>query len=944
MGNDENGNNPSGGKENNSSINNDDIQKEIAPSNNEIEYIWIDKEIYNDENTSIYKNIFIERNINCKKYANIDESFNYLMKKENNFKEIIIIISGRLFNNFYYKIKNNIKLITFSPIIIVFTSQKYLNFFINQLKMNNIYYNNDIFDTRYIFTKSLEIEDFIENKIQKEKEITFDLIDNEELLIIPNFYSYILEDANQSEIDFFNNYLIKEFQFVNIEAINPQNKEELLKLKNKEIHKLINQIRLKKIPKEILIKYWLKIYSLNSEFYYNMNKSLRYRDKRVYFFYPFIKLCYEGIRKDFIKPFTKTIYRCSKMDKIELIDLRNKFYSINNNNKKEFPNLIVFTRYFLSFSADINKAKKFKGSSEETFCIMFIVHEIDKENIKIYNANIEEFSEIPSEKEVLVFPFSCFEIIEIKWVNSDGIDYEIHLKYLGYYHEIINQKLTADFLDKIQISTFSEKLLESGLIKYNDFFSVWKKKEQFEIKFDKICFFLDDMQTMIGYIENKIIVFNIYENKIKQIIKVHKNPILNLIKYSSDIICSYSQNEIIKMIKLIENNTKYKIVNIIDLAQNSPRNILVLNNKDILCLDDFNHFLFYPLNKEAYNGYYDSILTEKCKILIMKELNNDKIAYIAEDNFGNKLLNFIDLKEKVIEKNYINLEKEKEEEKENKLNLVDLLVFNDYLLIVYDHGIDVINYKDLGLKMQSLINYHFQIINAIILSPDKIILALYDSEKEQSIIREHLLRLEDLHNNFFRFDCIGQGQLKLQKIANIIKINDSQILINIKSNYCFIYERKNLVSEKLKENLLTINTPKKIIVEEKEKNENKIIEKKENKQPILENKYSQEDNLINKQNLGQGNLFENENVFKSNESNPINIINNNCQNLLNQDMNSLNINKKEDSIISSENNIIYENTEQNLLDFLPEANKEHIITKSKTHDNKYYNKNNLAYN
>ena len=47
--------------------NRNDIQKEIAPSNNEIEYIWIDKEIYNDENTSIYKNIFIERNINCKK-------------------------------------------------------------------------------------------------------------------------------------------------------------------------------------------------------------------------------------------------------------------------------------------------------------------------------------------------------------------------------------------------------------------------------------------------------------------------------------------------------------------------------------------------------------------------------------------------------------------------------------------------------------------------------------------------------------------------------------------------------------------------------------------------------------------------------------------------------------------------------------------------------------
>ena len=94
------------------------------------------------------------------------------------------------------------------------------------------------------------------------------------------------------------------------------------------------------------------------------------------------------------------------------------------------------------------------------------------------------------------------------------------------------------------------------------------------------------------------------------------------------------------------------------------------------------------------------------------------------------------------------------------------------------------------------------------LSSNRIILGLYDSNKKESIIREQLLRIEDLENNLDKFDCIGQGNLENEMIENIIKINESQILINIKNNFCIIYERKNEISEKLKKELKDINKNK----------------------------------------------------------------------------------------------------------------------------------------
>ena len=75
-------------------------------------YIWIDPDIENHNNRLYYKLLFIDNNINCTKFDNIDEALIHLNQKENNiFKKFSVVISGKLFTDFYYKLKNNYVLI-----------------------------------------------------------------------------------------------------------------------------------------------------------------------------------------------------------------------------------------------------------------------------------------------------------------------------------------------------------------------------------------------------------------------------------------------------------------------------------------------------------------------------------------------------------------------------------------------------------------------------------------------------------------------------------------------------------------------------------------------------------------------------------------------------------------------------------------------------------------
>ena len=857
----------------NNKISNNDLNNtpmiEINEDLTNKKYMWIDPAIYNYENKGYYENLTSGKNIKIERFENIDEGYNFLIKEKNNFKCFVIIISGKLFNDFYYRIKRNINSINFSYNIIIFTSR--IDLVIKQLKMNNIYYFNDLFNTKLIFDKISQIEDYIDNKFQEESDLTFDIIDNLEQLIIPNYYQCLLNDVNEGEIKAYNDYLIEKFGCKN-------------KLGNKEIHKLICRIQDGNLQKQILIKFWLKIYTLQSDFYIELNESLRKKDrKKSLSHYPFIRLCYECIKNGFVKSYPGKIYRYSKISKEEFNEINIKFNS-NENKSNSFPSMIVFSRSFLSFSKDKSNIVNFKGNnnSKDYYSILYTIEEIKCiENIenKISNAEIESISEFKDEKEVLVFPYSCFEIVEIKEIKNNGIDYKIKLKYLGYYSKYIEEQIGKNFLDKIQISHFSEELIKSGIVKIQNFFCSWAKKKYLHIKLDKICFFLDGQEDFIGFLKNEIYVYNIHLPKLKQVITIHNKQILNVIKLTLNRICSSSEDGTIQIIRILMNNEKYQPIKRIDAYANK---IAFLNDKNLLYLDEINFFRIYNIEDEA--NPLKELFEENDKILTLEKINEEKIVYLTEDEAENKIIKFINVSESKKEENQIRIHKENNQ----NIIFINLLIFNDYIILGFNLRIDIINYKDKNIYIKSLKYFDFEINQIISLSSNRLILGFHDPKNKDSIIREQLLSIRDLKNEIIQFDCIGQGILENEKIENIIKINESQILINVKNKYCLIYERKNEVSEKLKQSLIALGKYKeeeKIINKEiniPKNNNSWIKEIKSNNQQVQDKQPSlnvkTEGNIKFKKNID--NSFINVKINEKNELNKSNKIYNNPYNPL----------------------------------------------------------------
>ena len=104
-----------------------------------------------------------------------------------------------------------------------------------------------------------------------------------------------------------------------------------------------------------------------------------------------------------------------------------------------------------------------------------VLFKLINDNNEGYNlsthGDIEKISFFPDEREVLFFPFSSFEIKDIKEVyNGNENIYEIKLLYLGkYLKDIENDKNIIINENKIPDNEFKKQLYESGLIKKKKF-------------------------------------------------------------------------------------------------------------------------------------------------------------------------------------------------------------------------------------------------------------------------------------------------------------------------------------------------------------------------------------------------------------------------------------------------------------------------------------------
>ena len=429
--------------------------------------IWIDQNIENKENKNYSKelgSLKLLKHI----FKNVEDAIECI--KEIKFKEVKIIISGKLYQEFVKSFKNNINEMYCAPKIIVFTMSK----------ESFLHYNEDFNDENnkfYTFggiaTDFEEIKMFLQNKKEPEKteryeepQLTFDYIDSKEKLTLPLFFKALIEKIAKKNINDYNLNLYETYKNINHEAI-----------------KLLEKITSKQnIPIEILSKYYVRFYTADTPFYRDINKNLRKNKKEKYL--TFIKTLYEGIKLKSLKLYNDNeyLYRGCAISKDEIKVILNYL----KDKKEGLPGAIVFARSFLSFSKDKEQAKSFYYQySKENLKnnnLSRVMFRIDKEKNNEYNlsthCDIEELSFITKEKEVLFLPFSCFEIKEIKKKEENG--YHIELSYLGkYLKEIENDKNL--YLDEkiLPNSEFKNQLFEFGLIKEFKTMKTQELKESF---------------------------------------------------------------------------------------------------------------------------------------------------------------------------------------------------------------------------------------------------------------------------------------------------------------------------------------------------------------------------------------------------------------------------------------------------------------------------------
>ena len=421
--------------------------------------LWLDKEVNNDENKQYQDLVKKIKQIKLDVFTEIKDCIEKL--KEIKFDKTFVLISGSLANNFLKEIEKNINEFYVLPVIMIFTSFRKTDI----IKENIFNLNSQLFDINLIFTQFDDIKKQLKNKdlyspqniekkeIKSEENFFFEYINKPENLIFPIYYRDYIAYPTKNEITEFNKFLLDNYY---------------------QLQSLIGQLLVKKeIPCEILLKYWLRAYTLNTNFYKEMNKCLIGNNGENYETY--IKALYNGLQKQFIKPFVETkLYRGTRIKKTELDHIKQSF----KNKKEGLPACICYSKAFLSTSIDEKIGLLFMTLERKTNMEEYVLYEIEKgneldiDNQIASNTYLEELSFSPDEKETLFFPFSNFEIQKIKEEKTEKNEdyYRIYLSYLGKY------KAKVDKTEKIPETQFTKIIMKTEVL---DKFEMQKEPNKF---------------------------------------------------------------------------------------------------------------------------------------------------------------------------------------------------------------------------------------------------------------------------------------------------------------------------------------------------------------------------------------------------------------------------------------------------------------------------------
>ena len=481
--------------------------------------IWIDPEIQNQENSEYASKLKSMNSLEVHLFNNVSEAINFM--KTIYFQETKIIVSGRLFSELVINFKENISDMYFVPNILIFTSH------ING-SMNNEEYRNDdniFYKSGGITTTFDGVKKFLENKKYKRSEktienkksvekkeildevdkirFTFEYIDKKEKLMLPMFFKVLIEKTSDEYIDNYTKLLYDEYSKEN-------NKLEIL---------LGSISSLPKIPIKIKSKYYARLYTADSSFHGNINRDLGLNKIDKYLSY--IQVLYEGIKlKSFPLENNNKLYRGAKISKDEIETIKKYL----EKKSKGFHCTIVFSKSFLSFSKEKHIAENFlsKKNEDKNLCkVLFILEKNSNIGYDLStHADIEKISFYPHEREVLFFPFSSFEIKNIREENILGeMGYEIQLLYLGkYLKEIkIDKKLTIDEIQTPDNSEFKKQLSEFGLIQKETIVNtntkvLFNKYKQYVTDINKGNIITGEIKIEFKDVNKNIQIINSFEN------------------------------------------------------------------------------------------------------------------------------------------------------------------------------------------------------------------------------------------------------------------------------------------------------------------------------------------------------------------------------------------------------------------------------------------------
>ena len=398
--------------------------KLIEDYRNKKNVLWIDQY----SRCKVYDNCIKKYSENLKNFyferaTTIKEAFSILSNYE--FKMIHIIINDKLSEKFFSEYINEIKKLGVVTANIIFCDE--------EPKNKNKFLNDPFLNPGKVVTDFSKVVNYLNLD-----ECGFNNILKMKKTIVSSFtrknYGNIFKEINGRQI-------INPKTMINKIILNLPSKEKIdlfktfiYKYGKNLLSKVVNPSQEKKIDLPLFIyqKFYMRMYGLETDFYYDISKYLTNQENDFGIFNTFVTILYYGLSQNLLISNAEfPFYRGGVISKKE--------FKILEDNKKSNNNFYS-CKNFLSFSKSKKEANKFLcknlGCDQSLYPTKFIIDKCDRiklnESNLMSNVEMRHYSGIATEQEVLFLPLSCFEVTNI----SDSVFKNknikiIRLNYVG---------------------------------------------------------------------------------------------------------------------------------------------------------------------------------------------------------------------------------------------------------------------------------------------------------------------------------------------------------------------------------------------------------------------------------------------------------------------------------------------------------------------------------